>query len=406
MFSFDDGALFCLLVHAYDNSLLDVNRVTQDARNNLEMAFQLIEQHLQIPRMLAVEDMTNPDISARPDEQCIMTYLSQFPEAFLKRPTPQAVPVTEIEMPDFPSVSNVPSYNQGSFDQASYNQGSFNQSSFSKGSFNQEMEKSSASPSTDSLSSHPSISNMSESGSHLSQSSFPQPPNSYESTPPQSKPQSHSRFVVGSDLPLPPTVAASSLETQQNPASNVNTPPQSNYSSYSQNPSQPMPSYAHSPSASFSESMPQTPPQRPPPPSSGFGDFFSNSGSSFGSQTPPQRPPPPSNAFGDFGFNQPPAQNSFNPSTPPTTSTQQVNDWHEKELELKRREEEFRRQQEEFARQKEAHEREMERLRQEAAASATPSPDVSHLQKELSYLREVSIILIMILLYDIYKNLI
>merc|ERR1711959_203573 len=111
---------------------------------------------------------------------------------------------------------------------------------------------------------------------------------------------------------------------------------------------------------------PQTPPQRPPPPSSGFGDFFSNSGSSFGSQTPPQRPPPPSNAFGDFGFNQPPAQNSFNPSTPPTTSTQQ----------------------EEFARQKEAHEREMERLRQEAAASATPSPDVSHLQKELSYLRE------------------
>jgi hypothetical protein len=45
--------------------------------------FQIAEDHLGIPQVIDPRDMVNPDPNLRPDEQCIMTYLSEFPRAFL-----------------------------------------------------------------------------------------------------------------------------------------------------------------------------------------------------------------------------------------------------------------------------------------------------------------------------------
>ena len=52
-------------------------------KNNLEKAF-LAAEKLGIPRMLDTEDMINPQFSLRPDEKCIMTYVSEFPVAFVE----------------------------------------------------------------------------------------------------------------------------------------------------------------------------------------------------------------------------------------------------------------------------------------------------------------------------------
>ena len=66
------------------------------------------EQNLGIQPMLDPLDMCNPNPEARPDEQCIITYLSQFPKAFLAAthtlppiPTraPQPQPVVPAEPP-------------------------------------------------------------------------------------------------------------------------------------------------------------------------------------------------------------------------------------------------------------------------------------------------------------------
>ncbi len=49
----------------------------------MELAFDLAEKHLDIPRLLDPEDILAEDADSRPDEQCFMTYLSEFPIAFL-----------------------------------------------------------------------------------------------------------------------------------------------------------------------------------------------------------------------------------------------------------------------------------------------------------------------------------
>lgn len=80
--SFQDGLAFCALVHKFDNSLLDFDSLSKEnPKDNLTLAFTLAEEKLGIPPFLDVEDMTNP--SAKPDERGIMTYLAQFPIAFI-----------------------------------------------------------------------------------------------------------------------------------------------------------------------------------------------------------------------------------------------------------------------------------------------------------------------------------
>src|SRR5690349_16727651 len=84
--SFYDGSVFCALVHSMDSELIDWSHVLEVSfffsscntskdtpKNNLEKAFSAAEK-LGIPRMLDTEDMTNPQLSLRPDEKCIMTY--------------------------------------------------------------------------------------------------------------------------------------------------------------------------------------------------------------------------------------------------------------------------------------------------------------------------------------------
>jgi len=53
-----------------------------DKKGNLKKAFELADKHLEIPPFLDVEDILSDNI---PDEQCFITYLSEFPLAFLNK---------------------------------------------------------------------------------------------------------------------------------------------------------------------------------------------------------------------------------------------------------------------------------------------------------------------------------
>ena len=57
----------------------------------------MAEQQLDIPRLLDPEDVTNPDPQCRPDEQCFMTYLSEFPIAWLQKKQEIDVQIKEKE---------------------------------------------------------------------------------------------------------------------------------------------------------------------------------------------------------------------------------------------------------------------------------------------------------------------
>ena len=82
--SWYDGLGFCALIHSFDPSLIDYESLkAENAQANLELAFELAEKHLDIPRLLDPADICADDEMSRPDEQCFMTYLSEFPIAFL-----------------------------------------------------------------------------------------------------------------------------------------------------------------------------------------------------------------------------------------------------------------------------------------------------------------------------------
>jgi len=77
---------FCGLVHKYDPRLLNFDALKpEDKEGNLELAFSLAEKHLGIPRLLDPEDIVAENQDSRPDEQCFITYLSEFPLAFLHK---------------------------------------------------------------------------------------------------------------------------------------------------------------------------------------------------------------------------------------------------------------------------------------------------------------------------------
>jgi C2 domain/Calponin homology (CH) domain len=83
--SFQDGMAFCALVHRYDPDIVDFEQLTPArAEDNLRLAFALANRHMGVPILIDPADMVHPDPSCRPDEHCIVTYLSQFPAAFAK----------------------------------------------------------------------------------------------------------------------------------------------------------------------------------------------------------------------------------------------------------------------------------------------------------------------------------
>lgn len=78
--SFKDGLAFCALIHRHRPELLDYNKLSKDnPLYNLNLAFDVAEKYLDIPRMLDAEDMVN---SVKPDERSVMTYVSAYYHAF------------------------------------------------------------------------------------------------------------------------------------------------------------------------------------------------------------------------------------------------------------------------------------------------------------------------------------
>lgn len=79
-FSFQDGLAFCALIHRHRPDLLDFSKLNKaDRAQNLALAFDVAEKHLNIPKLLDVEDIIDV---AKPDERSIMTYVAQYFHAF------------------------------------------------------------------------------------------------------------------------------------------------------------------------------------------------------------------------------------------------------------------------------------------------------------------------------------
>ncbi|CAG0881847.1 unnamed protein product [Cyprideis torosa] len=78
--SFKDGLAFCALIHRHRPDLLDYSRLSKDnPLENLNLAFEIAEKYLDIPKMLDAEDIVNSPI---PDERAIMTYVSCYYHCF------------------------------------------------------------------------------------------------------------------------------------------------------------------------------------------------------------------------------------------------------------------------------------------------------------------------------------
>ncbi|XP_067100070.1 calmin [Osmerus mordax] len=86
--SWTSGLAFLAVIKSIDPTLVDMRRsLLRTAKENLEDAFRTAHYSLGIPRLLEPEDVTiNP-----PDEQSIMTYVSQFLEHFPGIEEPQDV---------------------------------------------------------------------------------------------------------------------------------------------------------------------------------------------------------------------------------------------------------------------------------------------------------------------------
>jgi len=78
--SFKDGLAFCALIHRHRPELIDYDKLSRDRPlENLNLAFDVAEKYLDIPRMLDAEDMVN---SVKPDERSVMAYVSSYYHAF------------------------------------------------------------------------------------------------------------------------------------------------------------------------------------------------------------------------------------------------------------------------------------------------------------------------------------
>jgi len=68
-----NGLAFCALIHRHRPDLIDYASLdAKNASKNLELAFNIAESKLDIPRLLDVEDMKAPD------ERSVMTYVSEY----------------------------------------------------------------------------------------------------------------------------------------------------------------------------------------------------------------------------------------------------------------------------------------------------------------------------------------
>jgi len=71
---------FCALIHRHRPDLLDFEPLDKNNnKQNLELAFDVAEKKLGIPRLLDIEDLVDV---AKPDERSIMTYVSEYFHCF------------------------------------------------------------------------------------------------------------------------------------------------------------------------------------------------------------------------------------------------------------------------------------------------------------------------------------
>ncbi|XP_067844818.1 alpha-actinin-2 isoform X1 [Heptranchias perlo] len=78
--SWKDGLAFCALIHRHRPDLIDYSKLQKDdAVYNLNLALEVAEKELDIPKMLDAEDIVN---TPKPDERALMTYVSCFYHAF------------------------------------------------------------------------------------------------------------------------------------------------------------------------------------------------------------------------------------------------------------------------------------------------------------------------------------
>merc|ERR1712137_1474911 len=69
--SFENGLAFCALVHCCDNSLLDYSSLKPENKlQNLSLAFNAAEEHLDVPPLLDATDISNGLV----DERSVMTF--------------------------------------------------------------------------------------------------------------------------------------------------------------------------------------------------------------------------------------------------------------------------------------------------------------------------------------------
>jgi len=78
--SWRDGKALCALIHRHRPDLLDYSKCKDKTdAENVEWAFQVAEDKLNIPRLLDVEDLAD---TAKPDERSVITYVVQYYHVF------------------------------------------------------------------------------------------------------------------------------------------------------------------------------------------------------------------------------------------------------------------------------------------------------------------------------------
>lgn len=87
--SWKSGLALCALIHRHRPDLLNYDALDKTDRHRCtKLAFDVAQQHLDIPQLLDVEDLCD---TKKPDERSVMTYVAQYFHAFSSMEQAEAV---------------------------------------------------------------------------------------------------------------------------------------------------------------------------------------------------------------------------------------------------------------------------------------------------------------------------